>query len=214
MKEEETAQLDKEFDTDNDEEEKEGRDLFETPTLNKVIKNPGLILKDDKMEGGYERTKKVKEWFDQEKEHEEAEKIKIHPGFVATYSFGEHEYERLKALLFRLDEVAEAVMTYRKENMNYFPEYYSIIKNFFICIMFIIDTTNREKINEGLRYVEQAVIKYTTTKQMDLIAIQILGEIHQKLTNIKNFHGLGFSYEKKRGQSEKYHEAFFRKRPR
>lgn len=196
----------------DDEDEEEGIGLFETPVLDKVSENPNLILKNPQMEKGYEASTQIRKHF--ENKDSEEDKPRVHPGFVSSYSFGEHEFERLKFMLIRLDEVSEKVLTYRKENMGYFPEFYSILKNFFTVIKFIIDSTNREKISQGFDYVKQAVIRYTTQKEMDMIAVEILEEIYSKLTDIKNFHGLGFSYEKKKGESEKYGEAFFKRKPR
>ena len=195
---------------DEEEEEDKGlKDLFQTPILDKAIENPEIILETQDQKETFENSEKVREYFHGETKKKPA----IHPGFVSTYSFGENEFERLKLMLFRLDEVAEMVMTYKKENLYLFPEYYSIVSNFYHCIRFIIDSTNREKILKGLEYVKANVIDFTTNKSdINTIAIEILHEIHSVLMDIKNFHGLGFSYEKKKGESEKYYESFFKKR--
>lgn len=194
-----------------DEAEEEVTDLFKTPLLDKVSENPEIVLQDEKMKQEYEANKEIREKFET---WQKDDKSQVHPGFVSSYSFGEHEFERLKFILFRLDEVAERVLTYRKENMQYFPEFYSILKNFFTLIRFIIDSTNRKKFIEGFDYVKVAVMRYTMENELNLVAVQILEEMYSKLTDIKNFHGLGFSYEKKKGESEKYQEAFFKRRPR
>jgi len=185
------------------------KELFEMPTLERTTQNPELILKNPDMKQRFEASEQIHDYF-----HKKADKPPVHPGFVSTYSFGEHEFERLKFLLFRLDEVAEKVISYRKDGMQYLPEFYSTLYNLFININYIIDSTNRKRIEDGFRYVREAVIEYTTNQEMNPMAIQILCEIYLELMNIKNFHGLGFSYEKKRGESEKYQEAFFKRRPR
>lgn len=206
-----------EFDEEDSEDENEGNDenedseklnIFAAPKLDEVINSPDKILKTKEMQDSFAAHQGVKNYFKDDSET----KPKVHPGFIATYSFGEQEYDRLHKLLLRLDEVAERVMTFRQENLSYLPEFFGTLKNFFICINFIVDSTNRTKIEKGFDYVQEAVIKYTTSKEMNTTAITILGEIYLLLSNIKNFHGLGFSYEKKRGDSEKYAEAFFKKR--
>ncbi len=198
----------------DEEEEIEGKDLFGTPVLDAVIKDPKRILNTKEKQERFKNHKKIEDNFNQEKEKKEGEKEKVHPGFVSSYSFGENEFERLKLMLLRLDEAAERVMTFRKENIIYFPEFYAILNNFFICIYFIVDSTNRKKIKEGLAFIREAVIDYTTSNQKEIntVAIITLSEIYLLLSNIKNFHGLGFSYEKKRGDSEKYYESFFKKK--
>lgn len=198
----------------DEEEEIEGKDLFGTPVLDAVIKDPKRILNTKEKQKRFKNHKKIEDNFNQDKEKKEGEKEKVHPGFVSSYSFGENEFERLKLMLLRLDEAAERVMTFRKENLIYFPEFYAILNNFFICIYFIVDSTNRKKIKEGMAFIREAVIDYTTSNQKEIntVAIITLSEIYLLLSNIKNFHGLGFSYEKKRGDSEKFYDAFFKKK--
>ena len=197
----------------DEEEEIEGKDLFKTPVLDEVIKDPKRILNTEEKQKRFEHHKKIEDNFEQDKGKKEDKKEKVHPGFVSSYSFGENEFERLKLMLIRLDEAAERVMTYRKENLVYFPEFYAVLNNFFICIYFIVDSTNRKKIKDGMAFVREAVIDYTTQKAlMNTEAILVLSEIYLLLSNIKNFHGLGFSYEKKKGDSEKYYESFFKKK--
>lgn len=199
-------EIENELEEGDDDEDSPSKDLFDTPTLNKTIENPETILKDDQTKTRFSYHKQI-----QNSLHEDDSK-KVHPGFVSSYSFGEHEFERLKFMLLRLDEIAEKVMSYRKEHLVYFPEFYSVLQNFFYCIYFIVDSTNRRKIKEGLDYVRESVINYTTKGEINTTAIFILSEIYLLLSNIKNFHGLGFSYEKKKGESERYDDAFFKKK--
>lgn len=206
MQEEEfDEELENEIEGGDDDEDSPSKDLFDTPTLNKIIEDPDKILKDENTKVRFNYHKEIQETLNPDEK-------KIHPGFTSSYSFGEHEFERLKLMLLRLDEVAEKVMSYRREYLPYFPEFFSILQNFFYCIYFIIDSTNRKKIKEGFNYVQEAVINYTTNNSMDMTAILILSEIYLLLSNIKNFHGLGFSYEKKKGESERYDDAFFKKK--
>jgi len=192
----------------DEEEEIEEKDLFKTPVLDKVIKDPKRILNTKEKQKRFEHHKQIEDNFNKDQEK------KVHPGFVSSYSFGEHEFERLKLILLRLDEAAERVTTYRKENLVYFPEFYAILQNYFTCIYFIVDSTNRKKIKDGMAFIREAVIDYTTSNQKEINteAILVLSEIYLLLSNIKNFHGLGFSYEKKKGDSEKYYESFFKKK--
>jgi hypothetical protein len=200
-------ELEDEIEEGDDEEDSPSKDLFDTPTLNKIIDNPEHILKDEKTKERFNHHKQIQNNFNQDQDDK-----RIHPGFVSSYSFGEKEFERLQLMLMRLDEVAEKVMSYRRESLIYFPEFYSILQNFFYCIAFIVDSTNRKKIRQGFDYVREAVINYTTKNEINTDAIYILTEMYLLLTNIKNFHGLGFSYEKKKGESERYDDAFFKKK--
>jgi hypothetical protein len=193
------------LDDDTPEEEKEGKDLFETKTLDKIKQNPEIILNTEEKKSTFNFKKQIKKELSSNEEQDN----RVHPGFVSSYSFGEKEFELLAAMLARLYEVAEKVLTYRKDNMGYFPEFYALVKNLYITIKFLIDTTNRKRISEGLDYVESAVINFTTTNEMSVAAVQALEEIYELLINLKNFHNLGMSYEKKKGDSEKYYGKLF-----
>lgn len=209
--EEESEDDEDEFIDEPDEEEEE-KNIFSTPNLDGLLKNPELIINDEETKKRFESNQKIRNIF-RDKENK-TESKQIHPGFVASYSFGEHEYERLRLLLIRLDDVVEKVMTYREDAMSYFPEFYSILQNFFACIYFIVDSTNRKKIEEAFDYIREAVLNYTTKKELNSTAVSVLWEIYLLLSNVKNLHGLGFSYEKKKGESERYVDAFFKKKLR
>jgi hypothetical protein len=213
MPEEEKAD-DSEFDKDEEEEESEEDepeeeseelDLFSTNKLDEIKQNPEIILDTKEKKDAFNFSKEIKKEFSPNEETDN----KVHPGFVSSYSFGEKEFELLSAMLTRLYEVAEKVLTYRKEDMQYFPEFYSVVKNVYTNIRFLIDTNNRKKISEGLEYVQSAVIEFTTNKNLSVPAIQVLEEIYGLLMNLKNFHNLGISYEKKKGESEKYYGRLF-----
>jgi hypothetical protein len=193
--------LDEEF----PEEEEEELDLFQTEKLDKIIQNPESFLDTEEKKNSFNISKEIKKEFAPNEETDN----KVHPGFVSSFSFGEKEFELLSAILTRLHELVERVFTYRKDDMQYFPELYSTLKNFYTTIKFLIDTTNRKKIATGFTYVKSAVIDFTQNKNLDLQAVQILEEIYELLMNIKNFHNLGISYEKKKGDSEKYYGRLF-----
>lgn len=196
---------DDENDEDIPEEESEGLDLFETKELDKIIQNPEIILDTQEKKDAFKFSKEIKKEFAPNEEIDN----KVHPGFVSSFSFGEKEFELLSAMFTRLHEVAERVLTYKKEEMQYFPEFYAVLKNVYINIKFLIDTTNRKKISEGLNYVQSAVVEFVTNKNLSIPAVQTLEEIYELLINLKNFHNLGISYEKKKGESEKYYGRLF-----
>lgn len=203
------AQVDKDLNVD-DEEEKEGKDLFKLQTLEEVRKDPSLIIKNEKTQEFHNFAKHVKANLAPKEETDG----QVHPGFVSSFSFGEKEFQNLQLLLLRLDEVAEKAMTYRKENMMYFPEFYAVVRNLKIHIKFLLDTQNRKRIDEALDYVRDAVVAYTTNKQMNVIAVMVLEEVYELLINLKNFHGLGVSYEKKRNEGQKFGDALFKRKVR
>jgi hypothetical protein len=174
--------------------EKEGGDLFKTKFLDETLKN------------------KPKGQFQKVAEQINPETKEVHPGFQASFSFGENEYEILKNNLLRLNEVVGKVFSYKKEYLQYFSECYGLIKNFYIMIKFIIDSENRKKIENGLAYVREQVITFNNENKLETNAIVVLEEIYSLLYNIKNFHGLGFSYEKKKTGKEKYYENMFKAR--
>jgi len=178
---------------------------YKPPTMMEVLENPDLIIKSENNKQVLEITETLQKDLTPIEEYSN----QYHPGFYATYSFGDREYERLLGILARLDQVAEKVLTYRKSEMQFFPEFYAITKNLFYNLRFMIDTPSRKRINQALNYIKVSVIEYTTTGNLNYKSIVMLEEVYGLLMNIKNFHNLGFSYEKKRGDSAKYYDKIF-----
>lgn len=194
----------------DEEEEKPQADLTSLDNLELIKKNPSLIIQSDNDKVLLENSKVLSEFLSPQ---EEANK-KAHHGYLSSFSFGEKEFERLSFLLGRLDLVAEAVTTYREENLTQFPEYYALVKNLYINIKFILSSYDRERINEAFKYIRLGVINYTTKHKINWFAVMCLEEVHQLIMNLKNFHGLGFSYEERGQGSAKYEKAFFSKKLR